>query len=165
MPNETSILKMTAPLEVGISVRNLDQMLSFYTEILGMKVVADNVVKPDLSRILGAADQGYRIIRLQAPYGERIKLVQLVSIPESQKVPAYVFDKHGLAYLTFVIADLDVLIHQLASCGVFFISQSGKVEVRPGVFAVFIRDPEGNMLEFVEYSDVASYRPDIYRIN
>ena len=36
-----------------------------------------------------------------------------------------------------------------------------KVEVRPGVFLVFARDPEGNVLEFVEYTDLRAYRPDL----
>jgi hypothetical protein len=35
------------------------------------------------------------------------------------------------------------------------------VEVRPGTFLVFARDPEGNILEFVEYADVVAYRPDL----
>jgi hypothetical protein len=37
------------------------------------------------------------------------------------------------------------------------------VEVRPGTFLVFARDPEGNILEFVEYADVFRYRPDLAR--
>jgi lactoylglutathione lyase len=37
------------------------------------------------------------------------------------------------------------------------------VEVRKGVFGQFLLDPEGNFLEFVEYPDIASYRPDLFK--
>jgi hypothetical protein len=37
------------------------------------------------------------------------------------------------------------------------------VEVRKGFVALFALDPEENYLEFVEYQDPASYRPDLYK--
>jgi hypothetical protein len=37
------------------------------------------------------------------------------------------------------------------------------VEVRKGVLAQFVLDPEGNYVEFVEFSDIASYRPDLFK--
>jgi len=33
--------------------------------------------------------------------------------------------------------------------------------VRPGTWLAFFRDPEGNVLELVEYDDPAAYRPDL----
>ena len=35
------------------------------------------------------------------------------------------------------------------------------IESRPGLFVVFLRDPEGNVVELVQYDDVAAYRPDL----
>ena len=37
------------------------------------------------------------------------------------------------------------------------------IEVRKGVFALYSMDPEGNYVEFVEYPDIASYRPDLFK--
>jgi hypothetical protein len=37
------------------------------------------------------------------------------------------------------------------------------LEVRKGFLALFALDPEGNYLEFVEYQDPASYRPDLFK--
>jgi hypothetical protein len=37
------------------------------------------------------------------------------------------------------------------------------VEVRKGVFALYTVDPEGNYIEFVEYPDIAAYRPDLFK--
>jgi len=38
----------------------------------------------------------------------------------------------------------------------------GPVEIRKGITAIFTCDPEGNFLEFVQYADLASYRPDLF---
>jgi len=37
------------------------------------------------------------------------------------------------------------------------------VEIRQGITAIFAQDPEGNFIEFVEYADLASYRPDLLK--
>jgi hypothetical protein len=36
------------------------------------------------------------------------------------------------------------------------------IETRPGTRIAFIRDPEGNSIEFVEYADLRAYRPDLF---
>ena len=36
------------------------------------------------------------------------------------------------------------------------------IQLRPDVKALFCRDPEGNVLELVEYADIAAYRPDLF---
>jgi hypothetical protein len=37
------------------------------------------------------------------------------------------------------------------------------LEVRKGFVALFVLDPEENYVEFVEYQDIASYRPDLFK--
>ena len=156
-------LKMTVPLEFGISTVDMDRMIKFYTEVLGLKLVADVKVPPEMSTRTGATPHGYRIVRLQTPYGERIKLVQAGKPPKLSEVPNYVQERQGFAYLTFVIADLDGVIKRLKEHGVKLLSGGEKVEVRSGVFAIYSIDPEGNFVEFVEYPDVPSYRPDLFK--
>lgn len=154
---------MTVPLEPGIVCANIDAMLGFYTGVLGLTLVGDAETKPELSARFGATPHGYRIVRLQTPYGERIKLVQPKrDAPRPQSVPQWVFERHGLAYLTFVIADMQDVVTRLKAHGVKLLSD-GPVEVRPGVFALYCLDPEDNYVEFVEYPDPAAYRPDLFK--
>jgi lactoylglutathione lyase len=155
-------LKMTVPLEPGIVCHDIDRMLGFYTEVVGLRLVADARTAPELSRKLGGAPCGYRIVRLQTPCGERIKFVQPdEGAPEPNPVPQWVYQRHGLAYLTFVIEGLTQVVERLKAHHVKFVT-SEPVEVRPGVFALYVLDPEGNFVEFVEYPDIASYRPDLF---
>ncbi len=155
-------LKMVVPLEPGIVCIDIDRMLEFYTEVFGLELVSDAQTTPEMSKRSGAEPYGYRIVRLQTPYGERIKLVQPGKLPKRNPVPAWVHERQGFAYLTFVIADIREVIGQLKEHGVKLLSDE-PVEVRKGVFVLYCLDPEGNFIEFVEYPDISSYRPDIFK--
>jgi len=155
-------LRMTVPLEPGIVCHNIEVMLKFYTEVLGLQLVGDTKTSPEMSRRLGATPHGYRIVRLQTPYGERIKLVQPdQEPPRPSRVPEWIYQRHGIAYLTFVIEGMNEVVKRLKEHGVTLLSD-GAVEIRPGVLALYSLDPEGNYVEFVEYPDLTSYRPDLY---
>jgi predicted enzyme related to lactoylglutathione lyase len=154
---------MVAPLEPGIVCLDLDRMLQFYTEVVGLKFATDAEASAEMSAIFGTGRHGFRIIRLQTPYGERIKLIQPKKVSLKQNpVPEWVFERQGITYITFVIADVQEVAERLKQFGVGLMSKD-PVEIRKGITAIFAKDPEGNFLEFVEYADLASYRPDLFR--
>jgi lactoylglutathione lyase len=156
-------LRMVSPLEPGIVCIDIDRMLDFYTEVLGLKFVSDAEASAEMSTKFGTGPNGFRIIRLQTPYGERIKLVQpkKTSLKQSP-VPEWVFERQGIAYITFVIVDVQEVAKRLKQFGVQSFGQE-PVEIRKGITAIFARDPEDNFIEFVEYADLASYRPDLFK--
>ncbi len=162
-PRESWSLKMVAPLEPGIVCLDLNRMLDFYTQVLGLKFVSDAEATAEMSTEFGTSPNGFRIIRLQTPYGERIKLVQPKKVsPKPSQVPAWVFEGQGIAYITFVIADVHEVAQHLKDCRVELMSKD-PVEIRKGITAIFAKDPEGNFVEFVQYADLASYRPDLFQ--
>ena len=67
-----------------------------------------------------------------------------------------------MAYFTFIVDDMKPMLARLKANEVKLVSEE-PVEVRKGVFAQFLLDPEGNYVEFVEYPDIASYRPDLFK--
>jgi lactoylglutathione lyase len=116
-----------------------------------------------MSKEFGTSPNGFRIIRLQTPYGERIKLVQPKKmVLQQSQVPDWVFEGQGIAYITFVVIDVHEVTVRLKKYEVELMSQE-PVEIRKGITAIFAKDPEGNFLEFVEYADLASYRPDLFK--
>lgn len=156
-------LRMVAPLEPGIVCNDLERMFEFYTEVLGLKFATDAEACAEMSTKFGAGPHGFRIIRLQTPYGERVKLIEpKKTVLKPSPTPDWVFERHGLAYLTFVIADVNDVVARLKKHGVALVSE-GPVPIREGITAIFVRDPEGNFLEFVEYEDLAAYRPDLFK--
>jgi catechol 2,3-dioxygenase-like lactoylglutathione lyase family enzyme len=152
---------MVAPLEPGIVCADLEAMLRFYKEVLGFEMVSDAEASPEMSTQFGASPLGYRIVRLQTPYGERIKLVQTKALAKVEReLPEWIFERHGLAYITFVVSDVDEVSTRLRANGIRFINKE-PMEVRKGFHALFVTDPESNYVEFVQYADLASYRQDL----
>jgi catechol 2,3-dioxygenase-like lactoylglutathione lyase family enzyme len=152
---------MVAPLEPGIVCADIESMLRFYSELLGFEMVSDAEATAEMSAQFGASPFGYRIVRLQTPCGERIKLVQTKGPAKLERVlPKWIFERNGLAYLTFIVSDVGEVAARLRANGVRLINQE-PMEVRKGFHALFASDPEGNYVEFVQYADLASYRPDL----
>ena len=154
-------MKMSAPLEIGICVQDLDIMIGFYRDVLGLRYVSTFEVPPEKSAPATFADDGYRIVRLQTNRGERIKLAQPAAKPLERRDETEVLARRGNAFLTFIVDDLKAQIASLEKAGARLRTGGTRVEVRDGVYLAFAEDPEGNYLEFVEYADIAAYRPDI----
>lgn len=156
-----STLQMTVPMEVGICCKDLDTLLAFYTDVVGLTLVNRVSVPADKALATGLTVHGYDVARLQTSYGERIKLLQPSVAPESAVRGTAILDRQGATYLTFIVRDLAGVVRNLESRGVVFDSAPAPMEVRPGTWLAFFRDPEGNVLELVEYDDPAAYRPDL----
>lgn len=154
-------MRMAAPLEVGICCRNLEQLLVFYTDVLGLTLVNTVEVPAEKAAEAHLSDGAYRVARLQTDRGERIKLLQPAAPPAELQPASRILDRANTAYLTFIVPDLRSTLARLLEAGMAIDTGAEPVEVRDGTWLVFGRDPEGNVLEFVEYRDVADYRPDL----
>lgn len=154
-------MKMVAPLEVGICCRDLDRLAEFYTGLLGCSRVSEVRVPAEKAAPSALSEAAYRVLRLQTPWGERLKLLQPEAAPGEAARPEWVLGGQGIVYLTFIVDDLKAMIARLSEAGAVFLTGPEPVEVRPQTFLAFLRDPEGNVLEFVEYGSIAEYRPDL----
>lgn len=154
-------MKMTAPLEIGICVQDLERMTAFYCDVLELDEVSTFEVPPEKSAPATFAADGYRIVRLQTNRGERLKLAGPNAKPLSRAAETDVLARQGNVFLTFIVDDLKAQIAALEKAGAKLRTGSRRVEVRDGVYLAFAEDPEGNYLEFVEYRDLAAYRPDV----
>lgn len=155
-------IKLTAPLEVGLCVSDLEAMQRFYRDLLGMRYVSTFEVAAELGKATTFSSSGYTIVRLQLNSGERLKLVR----PGREPSPAAaeeVLERGGIAFLTFIVDDLQGLLDRLREAAVKVTTGEHPIELRPGVFVAFAVDPEGNQLELVEYADLAAYRDDLGR--
>lgn len=154
-------MNMISPLEVGLGVRDLARMRSFYETVLGCQFVSEVFVPPEKARQAALADNGYTVVRLQTRYGERIKLLAPVDQPPAVAHQGPILTQANATYLTFIVEDIDVVIERLHAHGVEFLTGPQRVEVRPGTYLAFCRDPEGYVLEIVQYADITSYRTDL----
>lgn len=156
-------IDMIVPLEVGIACRDLPKLRAFYQDVMGFQFVSEIVVPAAKAAPSALSADGYTVVRLQTPYGERVKLLA----PNTPAAPAaampgkYILDRASASYLTFIVGDIDAAIAMLLQAGSRFLTGAERVEARPGVYLAFCEDPEGNVLELVEYTDIEAYRPDL----
>ena len=155
------MITQIAPFEMGVTVEDLDSMISFYRDVLGFTLISEIDVPGDKSLEAGFVTGGYRIVRLETNYGERIKLVRPLTYPAARASGNEVLSQKGNVFFTFIVDDLKAVVDQVKAAGAPKRTQSDIMEVRDGVYLSILDDPEGNHLEFVEYRDIAEYRPEL----
>ncbi|MYN12723.1 VOC family protein [Pusillimonas sp. TS35] len=158
-------LEMASPLEVGIACRDLTRMRRFYEQVLGFSFISEYHVAADKAAESALSAGSYTVVRLQTSNGERIKLLAPATPVPAEAPAAYILDKSNATYLTFIIEDIQAAIARLLQEGIVFMTGDKPVEVRPGVYLAFCRDPEGNVLELVQYEDISTYRTDLKQRN
>lgn len=154
-------MKMVAPLEVGLNVRDLPKMRAFYETVLGLVFVNEIRVSAAKARQAALSNQAYVVVRLQASGGERLKLLAPESPPKAVAQPPLILDQPGSSYITFIIDDIRTACSRVRAHGLSFMTGPEPVEVRPGTWLAFLRDPEGHIVELVQYDDITTYRPDL----
>jgi len=153
-------MRVSAPFEPAIVCRDLNTMLAFYRDVLGMSVFSLDSIGAGPAGAARLSPDGYDIARLETERGDRLKLVAPRQSPQAQPARDFVLQRHGYAYLTYIVPDLRGVQAALRRAGAEILTGDEPVGFRPGVVElIFARDPEGNCLEFVERNDLAAYRP------
>lgn len=139
---------MKAIRHAGIVVTNLDKVLYFYKDILGLKIQREMLETGEYIDNLSAL-KGIKVrtIKMSAHDGNLIELLYYESHPR-KGINRDICDM-GYPHIAFSVEDLDYEYKRLSEKGVKFncapqISPDGKAKVS------FCRDPEGNLIELVE---------------
>jgi catechol 2,3-dioxygenase-like lactoylglutathione lyase family enzyme len=153
-------IRMAAPLEIGLCVSDMEKSLAFYRDGLGLTLVSDLQVSEDKARASGLSDTAYRVIRLQAPFGERIKLFKPLAAEPAAKTRRAPLSACGFAFITIIVADLRAALPEIVRrCNVASIPEP--MQLRANTWVSLIRDPDEIPVELVSYDDLAAYRPDL----
>jgi catechol 2,3-dioxygenase-like lactoylglutathione lyase family enzyme len=122
-------------LDLGIVVSDIQASLHFYKDILGLEFVGTTPVWFGTMHRLRFGTSDFKLI-------------------EPQKVPPKgaigLENQVGFRYVTFQVKSLSELCAAIKSKGVEFTLPER--EIRPGVRIAMVKDPDGNIVEFVERS-------------
>jgi catechol 2,3-dioxygenase-like lactoylglutathione lyase family enzyme len=122
-------------LDLGIVVSAIKASLHFYQDILGLEFVGITPVWFGTMHRLRFGTSDFKLI-------------------EPQKVPPKgaigLENQVGFRYVTFQVKNLSELCAELKNKGVEFTLPER--EIRPGVRIAMVKDPDGNIVEFVERS-------------
>ncbi len=120
-------------VDVGIFVSDIKKSLDFYQGILGLEKTEE-------------VQTGFGTLH-RLRYGTSdVKLMDPKKVPPAGLIG---LEKQlGIRYLTFVIRDLSDLCAVLKQKGVEFTIP--ETQIRPGTRIAMVKDPDGNIIEFVE---------------
>ena len=136
----------------GMSVTDLERSISFYRDLLGLKLLwrLDHRRSKALEQVLGLSQVDVSYAMLEGR-GGRLELFQYHS-PGGKPNPLDrpVCDR-GITHVAFQVEGIQQIYERLRSSGVRFHSQPQVV--REGVTVAYMRDPDGIVVELVEYKD------------
>jgi catechol 2,3-dioxygenase-like lactoylglutathione lyase family enzyme len=141
---------------VGITVRDLDRAVEFYSEVLSFEPVAEwEQAGEDYEHVLGVFGARVRIARL-ALGQESIELMEFVT-PQGRPAPADSrSNDRWFQHVAIIVNDLDRAYRWLREHGVEHAS-TGPQRLPDwnldagGIEAFYFRDPDGNHLEVLEF--------------
>ena len=120
-------------LDLGVIVSDIQASLNFYQKLLGLEFVGTTPLWFGTMHRLRFGESDFKLIEpKKVPPGGLIGL-------ENQL---------GFRYVTFVIENLTQLCDDLKKNGIEFTVTER--EIRPGVRIAMVKDPDGNIVEFVE---------------
>ncbi|AKB04202.1 VOC family protein [Vibrio cholerae] len=119
---------------VAIICSDYPRSKAFYTEILGLRVVAENY---------RAARDSYKL-DLALPDGSQIELFSFPNAPERPSFP----EAQGLRHLAFVVDDVAEIKAQLEQQGVSV--EPIRIDEYTGKAYTFFTDPDGLPLELYQ---------------
>jgi lactoylglutathione lyase len=123
----------------GIRVKDMDESLRFYTEVLGMQVVE--------KRERTTPTEG-EVATLKSPDGSQ--LLELNWYAEGSRFgPPYV-NGEELDHLGFDVDDLDAALAELSKKGVQAIIRPGEIGGGIGWREAFVKDPNGIWIELLQ---------------
>ena len=142
---------LTSFNHTGVVVRDIDAMVRFYTEELGLKEEArfetDASVRADHTGIAGAKRT---VVFLGLGGAHQLELVHYLAPVASDGH----LDKHqfGATHVCFLVDDLVALHDDLSAKGVPFVTEPVFDNTPDGGQwgVAYCQDPEGNYLEFIE---------------
>ena len=131
---------------VALNVRDFDASLAFYRGFLGMDVILENEVKDEkLGKVIGVPGAKCKYVHLKIGDGV-LELFQYTD-PRGKNIAKSIqqYDV-GFTHISFKVTAFHAELARLREQRVEFLGEP--VEFRPGVWVVYFRGPDGEVIEY-----------------
>lgn len=134
---------------IAIAVQEMDRELQFYRDLLGFEVDWErpNYSGKKFSKVVGMQDADAHVVMLKG-YGTRIELFEYQN-PKGKDCRSKRQCDFGLIHFSINVKNIKHIFENLSKKGVQF--NCPPQNLRPGVWATYMKDPEGVTIELVEY--------------
>ena len=154
----SSFAQVTSIGAIGITVRDMNTSIKFYTEVLGFKKISDKeFTGADYENLENVFGLNIRVVDLQLG-DEQIELTDYLtsggrSIPEDAKANDLSFQ-----HIAIVVSDMDKAFAQLKKFNVEFVSTAPQtlpktIPPAEGVKAFYFHDPDKHNLELIYFPE------------
>ena len=141
MPNYTR--------HIGVVVHNLNDAIYFWEKLIGFDLHVDAVEKsPYIDELIGISKPNLRTVKFKDAHDFVIELLEFSNYNSGEKWNGDL-KTTGLSHIALTVENIEIIVDRLREKGYESLSQiinspDGKVKV------VFIKGPEGLMIELVE---------------
>ena len=120
-------------IDLGMIVGDIQASLHFYQDLLGLTKIEERPASTGTMHRMRFGNSD-------------VKLIDPTTRPGGG--PIGIDQQLGFRYLTFVVSNLDAVCQRLEAENVEF--TRGKTEIAPGTTIAMVKDPDGNIVEFVQ---------------
>ena len=148
----TTEFRIIAADHTGITVSNLEQSLAFWQNVLGFELSHRAHQTAELaSEITGVAGAEISIAVVKAPGGHKIELLEYLAPPDRKHVDLRPCDV-GSVHVALTVDNLDAVLSAIAASGWKAAGKPQTLQSGPnaGKRVVYVRDPDGTTIEFME---------------
>jgi catechol 2,3-dioxygenase-like lactoylglutathione lyase family enzyme len=141
---------------IGITVKNLEKSVEFYQDCLGLKLQSrPSDICDDEEEAIGVGVKGAstRFCTFDIGNGQLLELVEYVTPPSDIKKPMPL-NNLGQHHLSLKVDKIHEWVEYLSAKGVEFLYRPLLINegVYDGIWWVYLRDPDGIIIELMEYT-------------
>jgi len=141
----------------GFTVSSLENSLAFWVDVLGFRHLYTWAFEttPFIEELVGVPGAALRIAMVEGP-GHMIELLEYTSPGDRQTYKPRSCDV-GSVHLGFYVENMDALLARVASAGWLPVGNAQTVEAgeRAGLRLIYLRDPDGVTIEFLQHPEDA----------
>jgi glyoxylase I family protein len=152
-------LRILAADHTGITVSNLEQSLAFWRDLLGFELSHTAHQTGELAReITGIAGAELKLAVLKAPGGHKIELLEYLGPPDRTKHTDLRPCDVGSVHVALTVNDLNAVLQRIVASGWKTAGKPQTLQSGPnaGKRVVYVRDPDGTTIEFMQTPDQSS---------
>ncbi len=132
---------------IAMSVRDIERVIAFYRDVMGMEKVFDREYGETMARLIGVEGTQVRIVHMKL--GDSIVELFDYRHPKGREPrPDRMQSDYGLTHIGFIVDDFWATYSHLVDCGVNFLAEPE--EVRPGVHVAYFHGAEFEVCEIRE---------------
>ena len=147
----TAPFRIIAADHTGITVANLDGSLAFWRDVLGFELSHRAHHTEDLaSEVTGVPGAEISLVVLKG-YGHKIELLEYLAPSDRKHVDLRPCDV-GSVHIALIVDNLDAVLSAIAASGWKAAGKPQTLRTGPnaGKRVVYVRDPDGTIIEFMQ---------------